>query len=157
MDPVVETVELPDQPALCVRFRTTMEKITEDIGRTYGSIFTYMGKAGVAPAGPPLARYYDMDMNPEDFEMETCVPVAGEVPGEGEVAFMVLPGGRFLSTVHRGPYDSMESTYTALFKYVKENGLEVISPTREVYLTDPSQVERPEDNLTQILFPVGPV
>ena len=150
----VETVELPDQPALCVRFRTSMDKIQDDIGRSYGAIFAQLGKAGGIPAGPPLALYYDMGMNPGDFEMETCAPVAGEVPGEGEVVFRVLPGGKFLQTMHRGPYDTLEQTYEALFAYLKDNGLELTGPTREVYLTDPSQVERPEDNLTRILFPL---
>lgn len=56
--------------------------------------------------------------------------------------------------MRRGPYDSMEATYSALFEYVKENGLEVVVPTREVYLTDPSQVQRPEDILTQVLLPL---
>jgi effector-binding domain-containing protein len=148
----VETVELPDQPALCVRFRTSMQKIKDDIGLTYGAIFAQLGKAGGIPAGPPLALYYDMD--PNDFEMETCVPVASEIPGDGEVVSCVLPGGQFLSTMHHGPYETMEPTYEALFAHMKENGLELTGPTREVYLTDPSQLERPEDNLTRILFPV---
>ena len=154
MDIEVETVELQDQPALCVRFRTSMDKITDDIGRTYGAIFAQLGKAGGIPVGPPLALYYDMNMNRDDFEMETCVPVVSKVPGAGEVVFRVLPGGKFLSTMHRGPYDTMEPTYEALFAHMKENGLELTGPTREVYLTDPSQLERPEDNLTQILFPL---
>lgn len=150
----VETVELPDQPALCVRFRTSMEKITEDIGRAYGVVFAHLGKVGGIPAGPPFALYYDIDMNPDDFEMETCAPVVSEVAGEGEVEFRVLPGGKFLQTMHRGPYDKMETTYEALFAYMNENGLEVVAPTRDVYLTDPSQVERPEDILTQVLLPL---
>jgi effector-binding domain-containing protein len=150
----IETVELPDQPALCVRFKTSMEKIKEDIGRTYGMIYAQLGKAGGIPGGPPLALYFDMDMNPNDFEMETCAPVVSEVAGEGEVVFRILPGGKFIQAMHRGPYDTMEATYGALVAYMKENGLEITGPTREVYLTDPQQLERPEDNLTQILFPI---
>ena len=150
----IETVELPDQPALCVRFETSMDKLKDDIGRTYGLIFGRIGASGVAPAGPPMALYFDMEMNPESFEMESCVPVAGEAAGEGEVTFRVLPGGKFLSLMHRGPYETLEATYEALFAYMKENGLELAGPSRELYLTDPSQVEVPEDNLTQILFPL---
>jgi effector-binding domain-containing protein len=150
----VETVELPEQPALCVRFRTSMDKIKDDIGRSYGAIFAQIGKAGAVPAGEPLALYYDVEMDPSNIDVETCMPVAGEVEGEGEVTYCVLPGGRFVSTVHRGPYETMEQTYVELFAYLKENGLALTGPTREVYLTDPSQLQRPEDNLTRILFPV---
>jgi effector-binding domain-containing protein len=150
----IETAELPDQPSLCVRFETSMEKIKDDIGRAYGLIFARIGVSGVAPAGPPMALYFDMDMDPESFEMEACVPVAGEVQDEGEVAFRVLPGGKFLSVMHRGSYDTLEKTYEALFAYMKESGLELAGPGRELYLTDPSQLERPEDNLTRILFPL---
>ncbi len=150
----VETVELPDQPALCVRFRTSMEKVKEDIGRAYGMIYARLGEAGGIPGGPPLALYPDMDMDPDDFEMEACAPMVSEVAGEGEVAFRVLPGGKFLQTMHRGPYETLEQTYEELFAYMKENGLELTGPPREAYLTDPEQVERPEDNLTQMLFPI---
>ena len=101
-----------------------------------------------------MALYFDMDMKMDNIDMEVCVPVAGEIAGEGEVTGHVLPGGKFLSLLYRGPYDTVGSTYEALIAYMQEKGLEPAGPSREIYLTDPSQVESPADNLTEIVFPV---
>jgi effector-binding domain-containing protein len=150
----VVIIEFPEQPALCMRFRTSMDRIGDDVGNAYGTIFTYLGKVGAEPAGPPLALYYDMEMKPDDIDMEVCVPVAAEMPGEGEVAGRMLEGGKFASIMYKGPYDQIGPAYDALFAYLTENALSMAGPSRELYLTDPAQVESPADNITQVVFPI---
>jgi effector-binding domain-containing protein len=86
--------------------------------------------------------------------MEVCVPLTGEVGGKGDILGHVLPGSKAISILYRGPYDGVGPSYQALFAYMKENNLSPAGPAREIYLTDPSQVENPAENLTEILFPV---
>jgi effector-binding domain-containing protein len=150
----VVTKDLPDQPVLGMRFKTKLANIGGDIGKGYAAIFGYMGKVGAAPAGPPMALYFHMDMTADDIDMELCVPVEREAAGEGDVRGHVLPGGRAASTLYKGPYDGVGPAYEALFAYMKDNSLSPAGPSRELYLTDPSQVENPADNLTEVLFPV---
>jgi len=154
MESNVATKEIPDQPVLGMRFKTSMAAIGEDIGKAFGAIFAYIGEAAAAPAGPPMALYYDMEMKVDEIDMEACVPVATETGGKGEILGHVLPGGKAISILYRGAYDGVGPSYEALFAHMKENNLSPAGPAREVYLTDPSQAESPEDNLTEIVFPV---
>ncbi len=76
MERNIELKEMPSQAILGKRFRTSTEKIQGDIGAGFGALFGYLGELGEYPSGPPFALYYGgMDFNPEDFEMELCIPV----------------------------------------------------------------------------------
>ena len=154
MESNVATKDLPDQPVLGMRFKTSMANIGDDIGKAFGAIFGYMGEASAAPAGPPMALFYDMELKADEIDMEVCVPLAVETKGKGDILGHVLPGGRAISILYRGAYDGVGPSYEALFAHMKENNLSPAGPAREIYLTDPQQVENPADNLTEILFPV---
>ena len=39
--------------------------------------------------------------------------------------------------VHKGPYETCEPTYLALFTWIEENGLTICGPIREMYRTIP--------------------
>jgi effector-binding domain-containing protein len=154
MENSVAIKDIPDQPILGMRFRTSMANIGNDIGKAFGAIFGFLGEAQAAPAGPPMALYFDMEIKADNIDMEACVPVAAETPGKGEILGHVLPGGKAISILYRGSYEGIAPSYEALFAYMKENNLSPAGPAREIYLTDPSQVDSPADNLTEILFPV---
>lgn len=155
MERVVEVKELSDQPVLSIRMKTALSRIGEDIGASYGAIFGYVGRVGAMPAGPPFTLYYDEEMKEDDVDMEVGAPVDRVYPGEGEVKGRVLPGGKFLSTMHLGPYDTVGSAYEALITYAKENGMEPTAPSREVYLVGPGQEGvAPADYRTEVLMPV---
>jgi effector-binding domain-containing protein len=152
MEYKVEETQLGDTPVLGIRMKTNLARIGEDSGRCFGAIYGYAGQAGLIPAGPPFILYFEMEVQ-EDFEIEVCAPVAGEGKGEGEIEYRVLPGGSFITTTHVGPYDEVGGAYQALFSHAKDKGLKVVMPAREVYLTDPTQVKSPAENVTQVLIP----
>lgn len=155
MERTIEVKELPDQPILSVRFRTSIAVIGEDLGKAYGAIFGYIGKAGAVPVGPPGALYHGEEFSEDDIDAEAYAPVAEVMPGEGEVVGRILAGGRVASTMHMGSYQSMSDTYEALMTWISENGYRPSGPPREVYLMDPTQLEDPADNRTEIVFPIA--
>ncbi len=149
-----ELKEVASQLILGIRFRTSTEKIQGDIGAKFGALFAYLGDLGQPPAGIPLALYYGEDFDPNDFEMELCVPVSSLPEGRGEIVAHELPGGTVVSTIHKGPYGTMEETYAFLGAWVKENGYRYTGPAREIYMNDPSQVPESE-LLTELQHPVA--
>jgi effector-binding domain-containing protein len=160
MERIIELKEMPSQTILGKRFRTSMEKIQEDIGAGFGAIFGCLGELGEHPSGAPFALYYgDMvgdkvDFDPGDFEMELCVPVSRLLESKGEIVAREVPGGLAAVTLHKGPYSTVEPAYSDLDAWVKENGYRYAGPAREVWLNDPSQVAE-ADLLTEISFPVS--
>ena len=154
MEGSVELKEVAAQNVLGIRFRTSTEKIKEDIGMKFGAIFAYLGELGQPPAGMPLALYYGgEDFDPNDFETELCVPVAALPESRGEVVARELAGGSMASTIYKGPYDKMEYVYALLGSWVLDNGYAVCGPVREIYMNDPSQVPESE-LLTEVQYPV---
>jgi AraC family transcriptional regulator len=87
-------------------------------------------------------------------DVEVAFPVPpGTTPGPGMNVY-TLPGGRMARTFHKGPYEECEPAYMALFAWLREQGLSITGPMREMYHNDPREVP-PEEILTEILAPVG--
>lgn len=144
-----EKIERKAQPTLFIRTRSSVEGLPDLMGKCYGEIAQYLGKAGVQPAGPPFAAYFNMDM--QDLDLAVGFPVPEGVKGKGEIEAGEIPAGKFAACVHIGPYSAIESAYQALSKWMDEQGLEMGGPAYEFYLNDPENTA-PEDLKTQILF-----
>jgi len=86
-------------------------------------------------------------------KLEVAWPVSGTVKGTKEMNVYELPGGKMVHTVHRGPYESCETTYHLLFAWIEAQGLRISGPIREVYPNDPRLV-KPEEIITGIYVPV---
>ena len=122
-----------------------------------GTGFARLGKAvGRYICGKPLCLYYDCEYREDDADYETCFPIRKEVSVPG-ISVRRLPGGRCLALVHKGPYPALGRSYARILARVRENGLNVSLPTREVYLKGPGIIFRgnPKKYLTEIQLPVG--
>jgi effector-binding domain-containing protein len=146
-----EITEQPAQPVLSIRTRTNVQDMPQFLGAAYGKVAQYLGQLGEAPAGPPFAAYYNMDM--ENLEMEAGFPVARPLPGAGEIQASVFPAGKIGAALYTGPYNSMAPAYEALTQYIKDQGCEPTGVSYEMYLNDPS-VAPPEELQTRIVFPL---
>ncbi|WP_321477516.1 GyrI-like domain-containing protein [uncultured Paludibaculum sp.] len=61
--------------------------------------------------------------------------------------------GRCLQALHVGPYDQVAKTIAVLKEYADANGLELIGPHHEIYLSDPRRTA-PERLKTLVRYPV---
>ena len=146
-----EVKEQTSQPTLAVRTRTSVAKLPEVMGQTYGTIAQYLGSLGEQPAGPPFAAYHNMDMS--NLDVEIGFPVTTAAEGSGRVKAGKLPGGKAAVILHVGPYEKIEEAYNRLTAFVKEKELEPESFCYEFYLNDPAETP-PEELKTEIYFPV---
>ncbi|MDD4170480.1 MAG: GyrI-like domain-containing protein [Desulfotomaculaceae bacterium] len=146
-----ELNEQEAQPALTIRSRTAVENLPKLIGEAYGKIMRYMGELGEQPAGAPYTAYFNMDM--QDLDVEMGFPVAKTLPGQGEVKAGVIPAGRYVTCMYKGPYSKMEEPYNEINKWMAENGYEPSGMSYEYYYNSPE--EAPESEiLTKIAIPL---
>ncbi len=135
MDQEIGERQLDAQLALVHRRRVAMPDLAESIGAAFRTLMEHGAATGARWVGPPFILY------PEDcageFEIAVCMPVAPGVEGEGEVSLEKVPGGRVVSTVHVGPYESICEAYEALQRWIADNGRRPAGGMREVYLDDP--------------------
>ena len=101
--------------------------------------------------GKPLLLYYDTEYKEQDAHFEACMPIR-KGASEGEISVRELPGGRCVALLHEGPYDELGRSYATILAYVKQQGYEVETPTREVYIKGPGMIFKgnPKKYLTEI-------
>jgi effector-binding domain-containing protein len=149
MEYKVEVEERPTQPVLSTRTVAAVQDLPQVMGRVFGEIMQYLGELGEQPAGPPFAAYYNLDM--ARLDVEIGFPLAGPLPGRGNLKPGEIPGGRVVVTVHVGPYDQVGSAYEALSQWAKDHGYETTGVAYEYYLNDPTPPVVPE---TQVVLPL---
>ncbi len=139
------------QPTLVMRMRTSVQKLPQVLGQTWGAIMQYAGRIGVHPSGPPFVAYHNMDM--QDLDLEIGFPYAQQVMGEGEILEGEIPGGKAASCLHVGPYDQVGAAYEALRKWIEAGGYTPSGVAYESYLNDPQTTPAAELQ-TQVVFPL---
>ena len=120
--------------------------------RAYGAVAAAAAGQGLEVAGEPFA--FCPNTPTEVVEVAAGFPVSGAVQPAGDVVPMELPGGRAVTTVHVGPYDTLHETYAQMREWMAAQGLTPADHMWEVYLTDPSTEPDPASWCTRIFQPV---
>lgn len=123
---------IPDTLVASIRFRGQYQ----DAGVYFPRLFKLCGRHA---NGSPFFLYYDTDYKEEDADIEACVPVKTAVEGDG-IMSRLLKGGQAITIIHKGPYDTLGDSYKKLIDYVTQTGLEILTPSREVYLKGPGMI-----------------
>lgn len=125
----------------------------------------FLDQEGIVPTGPAMARYTDGGEN--GFEFEAAYPVAQapkNLPQDG-IAAGEVPGGKALDFVHRGSFNKIDETYSAIDDYFRDRGKpsaarpeadqehDALADSFEQYATDPLTTD-PEKVEVHIIVPV---
>ncbi|MGD9845379.1 MAG: GyrI-like domain-containing protein [Variibacter sp.] len=149
-DPFGEEVTLTARPIIFMRGNANWDTAFETLVDSFKTIYTYLEKQGIKPDGAPMTIYTATDDT--GFQYQAAVPVAAEPanPPQGDIAVGKSPSGQVLKFVHRGSYDSMDTTYEAITNYLDSKSLEAEDLFFEEYVTDP--LKTPEDKLVINVF-----
>jgi RNA polymerase sigma-70 factor (ECF subfamily) len=114
-------IERAPQPYVSVPRTVTMATIGSAADDIPG-LFEWLAAHGTEPAGAPFLKYNVIDMERE-LQIEAGLPVTVPVPGDGRVQAGVLPGGRYASVTHVGPYDQLIPAVRRLLEWADDQGL----------------------------------
>ena len=144
-DPFGQEVTLPERKIVYLKGAGNWDSAFETLIDVFKSIYGYLEKEGIKPAGPAMAIYTQTD--DVGFEYQAAVPIAQapKVAPQGDIALGQAPSGKALKFVHRGSYDDMDTSYEAITNHLDEKRLEAKDIFIEEYLTDP--ITTPEENL----------
>jgi effector-binding domain-containing protein len=153
----IKIKEIREQPTLTIRETAIMASIPERIGQIFSEIIVLLNKKGISPSGAPFAYWHNM--NPESiskgvFDMECGFPVGMPFDGEGQIKASKLPGGKVVTAMHIGPYETLAETYEAVQSWIKEKGYHVGEDMWETYLTNPCEVPDKSNWMTEIFWPL---
>jgi effector-binding domain-containing protein len=156
-DPAITVVNVADLTVASSRKEGSYALIPVMIMELFG----FLMEKGICPAGGPVFLCHEL--SPEAVfaadaagtaDIEVVVPVTRTFTPAGDISCYLLAGGRMARVFHQGPYQECTATYERLFAWIRDRGLEITGPIREIYHNDPREVE-PGDILTEILAPIG--
>lgn len=153
----IKVIDIEEQTVLSIRETASMPTIPEKIGQIFCEIGGFLGKRGMAPSGAPFAYWHGMtgeSIEKGIFDMECGFPVSQPIDGQGRIMRSKLPGGKVVTAMHIGPYETLAQTYLALQSWIKENGYQAGEDMWETYLTNPDEVPDKSRWMTQLFWPV---
>jgi DNA-binding transcriptional MerR regulator len=128
----VPGVRVAELTATAVSFEP--ESISPVIGPLYDELYGRLHRAGLAPAGPAIARYEDSP-DGDGVLVHATVPVDADPGGDHDFAIVDLPGVEQAATiVHRGSMDNVMPTIQTLAHWIDANGYRSAGYSRELYL-----------------------
>lgn len=128
----------------------------EDLGQSFATIDAYLDQQRVQHSQPAmllLHSRYEWHENGMAIDVETAVPLPTALPGNKQISTRTLPGGLMACTVHIGDDLSRGQAHAALFRWVKDNGYQIIGPPRHVHLQRAEHLD-PGHYVTEMQLPV---
>lgn len=147
----VETIQ--PQPAAAIRAEVPMAELPDVFHRAFGAVAQAVGAQGIAIAGPPFGFYPRMPT--DTVTVVAGFPVAGAITADGDVEPFELPGGRVVTGIHVGPYETVAQTYEELLAWTEAEGLTLAEGMWESYLSDPSTEPDPSTWRTLVVWPLA--
>ena len=150
----VDVVAVPEQAVVSVRERGPLT----DIGRRLTRLRELAAQAGLTPAGPPMARFYEDDVASPTLDYDVALPVElrsdGSVPDElAEARGELIPMHHALQAVHTGPHDAIEDAWRAVQEAREALGYTPSGPVTEVYVLGRDDGVEPARFVTEVRLP----
>ncbi|WMJ79515.1 MerR family transcriptional regulator [Clostridium sp. MB40-C1] len=102
-----------------------------------------------------MSIYYDPGHKESDVDIEVMSCIGNDVKETDRVKVKELPQIQSAACViHKGPYEEVSIAYSALLKWIEENGYKTIGPNRELYLEGEHSTNNPQEYITEIQIPV---
>lgn len=121
----------------------------QDVGR-------WLMENNLTMTGMVYGTYYNSpeEVPEEELEYEIGFSFKGKAPHDDKFKTKEIQPQNVLSAIHKGPYTDVGPVIHGLADYAVKNSYEIVGPVTEIYLNDPS-MEKPEDLLTEVQFPVN--
>ena len=150
----VSVVAVPEQAVVSLRGRGA----PTGIGRRMRRLRELIVEAGLEPAGPMSARFYEDAAADEarDYDVVIAVrpqPDASVPDVVGEARGEWLPLHHVLEVVHRGPHDAMDDAWAAVREACDALGYTPSGPMTEVYEVGATDDAPPAKYVTRVRLP----
>jgi effector-binding domain-containing protein len=133
----ISDVTLPEKPVAIFAGDSTWDEGFKNLSASFAYIVDAMAKAGLKPAGRPLAVFLSADDT--RFHYEAMVPLAA-TPANPDIApdvkAGVTPSGPAFRFVHKAPYDEIDTTYEAITAYLDSKNIIAKDAFIEEYVSD---------------------
>lgn len=101
--------------------------------RLWVELFQFISEQGAKPVGPCISLYHDLEYPEQDWDIEVCQAVTGDIHCNDRIRNIVLPAVSMMATtIHHGDAMQMPLAYRALLDWISANGYRICGPGRDV-------------------------
>lgn len=124
-------------------------------GSLWRELEGYLAMHRVKAAGACFTLYHDEDYKERDWDVEVCEQIEAELNESQRVKVRTLPAETLACVVHHGPFVTIQEAYSAIARWIDQNGYHICGPCREVYLRPARNGSQTDPKtLTEVQFPV---
>jgi len=145
----VQLVEVPRMHLLYIRKMVHESEFAEEYGICFSKLFKKIENDNLTMLAPPMVLFHSAEFSPFGLDTEFAIPVKEYVTGTRD-----FYPGLCLKTVLYGSYSDLSSVYTKQREWADKENYECNHVLYEVYVTDPSQVSKESEIITEIYYPV---
>ena len=145
----VQLVEIPIMYLLSIRKNVLEHEFSEEYGTCFGKLFRKMEEKKLTAADPPMVLFHDDEYTPFGLDTEFAIPIKEYATGTRDFC-----PGLCLKTVVQGSYLKLSSVYAKQIEWAKREGYENSNALYEVYVTDPAEVSKESELVTEVYYPV---
>lgn len=145
----VQLVEVPMMYLLSIRKMVQEYEFVEEYKKCFNRLFKKIQDNKLTRIAPPMVLFHSAEYTPFGLDTEFAIPVKDYVTGTRD-----FHPGLCLKTVVHGPYSNLSSVYTKQHEWAEKEGYECSNALYEVYVTDPTQVAKESELITEVYYPV---
>lgn len=145
----VQLVEIPKMHLLSIRKNVLENEFSEEYGICFGKLFQKMEEKKLTAAAPPMVLFHSDEYSPFGLDTEFAIPIKEYATGTRDFC-----PGLCLKTVVQGSYSQLSSVYAKQIEWAKKEGYENSNALYEVYVTNPAEVLRESELVTEVYYPV---
>ncbi|MCG8484969.1 MAG: MerR family transcriptional regulator [Clostridia bacterium] len=145
-------VQLVEVAKMCLLFSRKMVheyEISKEYGNSFSELLKRIQRDNLTMLAPPMVLFHSAEFSQFGLDMEFAIPVKEYVAGTRDFS----PRLCLKSTLY-GSYSDISSIYIKQREWAEKEGYESNNALYEVYVTDPSQVEKESELITEIYYPV---
>lgn len=147
-----EQIQTLTQRTAVIRFKIPRSQIVEVMAPGIEELTAIVRGQGIAITGPWFSHHFRMD--PEFFDFELGVPVAGRVRAEARVQSSSLPAARVARTIYRGGYEGLGAAWSEFNAWIEAQGFRTTPDLWERYLSGPESGNDPRRWMTELNRPL---
>lgn len=145
----VQLIETQPQNILYMRKLMSSDDYAAGYRKYFSRLYEKIATEKLTMVGEPMTIYHSSEYNPAGNDTEFAIPIEEVVKGTKDLA-----GGLCAKSVLKGSYSELTSVFAKLREWVENEGYELVKSPYEIYLTNPYEISVPEENVTEVYFPV---
>ncbi|MEM9916485.1 MAG: GyrI-like domain-containing protein [Bacteroidota bacterium] len=146
----VYKIQYPATDFVICRKRINMREMPGHFANYFPLIYSTAQTSGLVVNGNPTALFYDWDEQGGIVDVAAAIPVRAAQDLDKEMVAFKLPAKKAVQVEFKGNPENISKAHIAINQYMSQNGLVMVPPTVEEYISDPNGQEDPSKTVTKV-------